>query len=134
MTAAFTQSPVSRRVAHSPPILPNDHLPFSALTGFLLKREPEARQEDEDAPRPRRARINPRTAATRNLSATVLLSAGVATRMLAGATTSLRAGIAAFIRAEFFSRLNVTFTLRMGPYLMISHDCLLARVTFAYAN
>ena len=58
------------------------------------------------------------------------LLAGMTARMGAGTRSAIGAGIAAFVRAEFFSSLSETFTLRMGAFLL-SHDCLLARVTFA---
>lgn len=42
--------------------------------------------------------------------------------MFAGTSISLFVGGAAFVRAEFFSRWNRTFTLRMSA-LLLSHDC-----------
>lgn len=44
--------------------------------------------------------------------------------MFAGTSISLLVGGAAFVRAEFFSHWNRTFTSRMGA-LLLSHDCLL---------
>ena len=44
--------------------------------------------------------------------------------MFAGTSISLLVGGAAFVRAEFFSRWNRTFTPRMGT-LLLSHSCLL---------
>lgn len=50
--------------------------------------------------------------------------------MFTETSISLFVGGAAFVRAEFLSRWNGTFIPRMGA-LILSHDCLLARVTFA---
>jgi hypothetical protein len=53
--------------------------------------------------------------------------------MVASASLALCAGIATFVRTEFFSTRNGTFTLRMGAVLF-SHDDLLVRITLERDN